>query len=119
MLKQALERLELAINRVIFLNANQEVILKRLSGRRVCEECGETYHIINIPPKKAGECDKCGGKLVQRDDDKEETILQRLKVYQEQTAEVLEYYRGEGILLEVDGSLPIDETYPIIRAGLK
>ena len=119
MLEETLGRLELEINRVVFLDTDQEVILKRLSGRRVCEQCGETYHVTNIPSKRAGMCDRCNGKLVQRDDDKEETILKRLGVYREQTEGVLGYYRDKGVLLNVDGSLSIEETYPIIRASLK
>jgi len=118
MLAEALQRAGLKIDRVIYLNTGQEVILERLAGRRVCQSCGETYHVTNIPPKEEGVCDKCGGSLIQRDDDKEETILKRLSVYRKQTEAILKHYRDQGIMLEVDGSLPIAETYPIIRADL-
>jgi len=119
MLERALERLGLQIERVIYLNADKQVILERLTGRRVCPNCGATYHIKNIPPRKTGICDNCSTKLVQRDDDTEKTILNRLDVYNKQTADVLSYYRDKGKLLEIDGALPIDQTYPKISASLR
>ena len=78
-----------------------------MSGRRVCS-CGATYHIVNIPPKKEGICDKCGKELVIRKDDEPETVKKRLEVYHEQTAPLIEYYKKQGILHEIDGTLGID-----------
>jgi adenylate kinase len=119
MLENALEHLGLEVERVIYLNAGRDTILERLTGRRVCPDCGATYHVTNIPPKTAGVCDQCGAGLIQRVDDTEETILNRLDVYNKQTAGVLSYYRDKGKLLEIDGALPIDETYPKISASLR
>ena len=86
---------------VINFKADPEVIIQRLSGRRVCKKCGWTCHVQNIPPKQEGICDACGGELYQRDDDKPEAIKQRLIVYEEQTAPLIGYYKEKGILKEI------------------
>ena len=86
---------------VINFKADPEVIIQRLSGRRVCRKCGATFHVTNIPPKKEGVCDECDGELYQRDDDKPEAIKQRLVVYEEQTAPLIGYYTEKGILKEI------------------
>jgi adenylate kinase len=88
---------------VLYLYASDEVLVKRLSGRRICRNCQTPYHIVFNPPAKQGVCDVCGGELYQRDDDKPETVLARLQVYHNQTAPLIDYYRQAGLLKEVDG----------------
>ncbi|HDD64583.1 MAG TPA: adenylate kinase, partial [Firmicutes bacterium] len=96
----------LAVNLV----ADDEFLVKRLANRRVCEKCGAIYHLINMPPKKPGICDICGGKLIQREDDKEEIIRNRLKVYKKETAPLLNYYKEKGVLKEVRGDQELEKT---------
>ena len=88
---------------VLYLYASDEVLVKRLSGRRICRNCQTPYHIVFNPPDKEGVCDVCGGELYQRDDDKPETVLARLQVYHNQTAPLIDYYRQAGLMKEVDG----------------
>jgi adenylate kinase len=90
-----------------------------MSGRRACVACGATYHIANIPPKKEGICDVCGGTLILRDDDKPETVEKRLKVYHEQTQPLIDYYKGKGILKSVDGTKNADITFEEIVSILE
>jgi adenylate kinase len=89
-----------------------------MSGRRACLECGATYHITAIPPKKEGICDKCGAELVLRDDDKPETVQKRLDVYHEQTQPLIDFYRNKGILKSVDGTQPMEEVFAEIQGIL-
>ena len=86
-------------------------LMKRLTGRRTCKACGQMYNIFFNPPRKEGACDKCGGELFQRDDDREETIKKRLEAYSSQTAPLIDYYRGKGILKSVNGTGSIDEIF--------
>ncbi|BCB97261.1 adenylate kinase [Dissulfurispira thermophila] len=86
-------------------------LMKRLTGRRTCKACGQMYNIYFNPPKKEGVCDKCGGELFQRDDDKEETIKKRLEVYNAQTAPLIDYYKGKGILKSVAGTGSIEDIF--------
>ena len=86
-----------------------DLLVERLTGRRTCKNCGMMYHIKYKPPKVEGKCDVCGGELYQRPDDNEETVRNRLKVYHEQTAPLIEYYKNKGILREIDGSKSIEE----------
>jgi adenylate kinase len=86
-----------------------DLLVERLTGRRTCKTCGMMYHIKYKPPKVEGKCDVCGGELYQRPDDNEETVRNRLKVYHEQTAPLIEYYKNQGILREIDGSKSIEE----------
>jgi len=93
-----------------------ELLVERLTGRRTCKNCGMIYHIKYKPPKVEGKCDVCGGELYQRPDDNEETVRNRLKVYHESTAPLIEYYRKKGLLREIDGSKSIEEiTQQIIQ----
>lgn len=89
------------IDLVVYLDASEEVIIQRITGRLVCRACGENFHRINMPPKINMECDKCGGQLYQRSDDKEETIRQRLEVYRKEVSSLIEYYQAEGKLKRV------------------
>ena len=113
-LDKALTELGDKIDYAIDVNVPDENIIKRMSGRRACLACGATYHIEHIPPKKEGVCDRCGEALVLRDDDKEETVKNRLNVYHEQTQPLIEYYTGKGILKEVDGTVPMDQVFEAI-----
>ena len=91
-----------AVNQVFLLEVPTPVIVSRLSGRRICKGCGAVYHVTNIPSKVAGICDQCGGALYQRPDDSEATVLNRLEVYQRQTASLIDFYEQKGVLVRVD-----------------
>jgi adenylate kinase len=98
------------VNRVFLLDAPRDLLISRLTGRRVCRKCGQGYHIVNIPPKQAGVCDLCGGELYQRSDDSEATILNRLDVYSKQTETLVAFYEKKGVLVRVDSARPRQET---------
>jgi len=102
-LNQVLAGLNRGVDHVVCLSVDNAELLKRLTGRRSCPKCGAVFHVDFQPPKAAGVCDACGGELVQRDDDKEETVMKRLTVYNEQTAPLIDYYTGKGLLRAVDG----------------
>lgn len=110
-LDATLTKLDRPIDLVLYFKTSVRTIIQRLSGRRVCRSCGENYHITNIPPKVAGKCDKCGGELYQRDDDKEETVLNRIRVYDKTVPEVISYYEKKGILRTVSGDFDVDEAH--------
>jgi adenylate kinase len=103
------------IDAALLIDAPKELIVERMTGRRVCSHCGETYHVVNIPPKVEDVCDECGSALVQRKDDNLETVLERLDVYDRQTAPLVEYYKGRGKLKSVDGSKELHEVFEDIR----
>lgn len=103
-----------AIDYAIDIDVPDENIISRMSGRRACVSCGGTYHIVNIPPKKEGICDVCGGKLILRDDDKEETVKNRLSVYHKQTQPLIDYYKSRGILKTVDGTCEMEQVFKSI-----
>mgnify|MGYP001304085658 CR=1 FL=1 len=102
-LHRTLGQLGGSLEHAVSLSVPNEELLKRLSGRRTCRDCGAMYHIIFDPPTNSGLCNKCNGELYQRDDDYEDIINSRLEVYEAQTAPLLDYYRGHRLLLEVDG----------------
>lgn len=106
-LKERGEKMDYAVN-VDVPDAN---IVERMSGRRACLGCGATYHIVYNAPKAEGICDACGEKLVLRDDDKPETVQKRLSVYHEQTQPLIDYYKQEGILAEVDGTQDMEKVF--------
>ena len=101
------DKVDFAIN----VDVPDENIVRRMSGRRACLKCGATYHIEHIPPKKEGICDTCGSELVQRDDDKPETVQNRLSVYHEQTQPLIDYYNKKNILKTVDGTKDMQEVF--------
>jgi len=107
------------IDAVIYIDVKRESLLKRLTGRRICRNCGATYHVIYNPPKVDGVCDKCGGELYQRDDDKEETVATRLDVNIKQTEPLLSYYDGKNVLKNVDGNQEIDQVFSSIEQILR
>ena len=101
------DKVDFAVN----VDVPDENIVRRMSGRRACLKCGATYHIEHIPPKKEGICDKCGSELVQREDDKPETVQNRLSVYHEQTQPLIDYYDKKNILKTVDGTKDMQEVF--------
>jgi len=113
-LDKAMKDAAARIDMVLYFETSAKVAIERLSGRRVCRKCGFNYHVKNIPPKKEDVCDKCGGELFQRPDDREETVLKRLEVYEKETSPLVEYYRKKGLLKEVSGDLGVDELFKVL-----
>lgn len=109
-LDKALAEQGKSIAKVIYIQVTKEEFLKRLSGRWLCRNCQTPYHLVTSPPKVQGKCDKCGGELYQRPDDNEETVRERLGVFFAQTAPILDYYRKQNKLIEVNGNLGIQEV---------
>ena len=104
-----------AIDYAINVDVPDENIIRRMSGRRACVSCGATYHIVHIPPKKEGICDKCGAELILRDDDKEETVKNRLNIYHAQTQPLIDFYTNKGVLKTVDGTVDSAEVFAAIK----
>jgi adenylate kinase len=104
-LDKALKEQGRTIDKTIYVEVPDEELVKRLSGRRLCRACQTPYHITNSPPKMAGKCDRCGGELYQRPDDREETLKERLNVFLAQTVPILDYYEEQGKLVRVNGNL--------------
>ena len=113
---QALEEMGVAITKVIDLEVEDEEVMKRLGGRRVCEGCGASYHMQHKPPKVEGVCDRCGAKVVTRKDDAPETIRDRLTVYHQQTEPLKAFYAGKGLLVEVAGETIEENTSLTLKA---
>jgi len=103
------------ISKVLFFDVPDEVIIDRLSGRRVCSKCGAVYHVKYNPPKVEGVCDLCGGSLVQRDDDREEVVKKRLEVYRKQTQPLIEFYQDRGIIYRLDAEKGVEELFEEIK----
>jgi len=110
-LDELLFEMEMELDKVVSIDVPEDIVVNRLSGRIGCTKCGELYHARNKPPKRDGLCDRCNGPLFVRSDDQEETILERLRVFREQTTPVIEYYAKTGSLERVDGSVGPEETY--------
>jgi adenylate kinase len=113
-LDKALEEMNDSMDYAINIDVPDENIISRMGGRRACVGCGATYHVVNIPPKKEGICDRCGGELILRDDDKPETVKKRLDVYHEQTQPLIDYYTKKGIIKDVDGTMEMDDVFNAI-----
>lgn len=107
------------LTKVINISVNPEILIERAVGRRVCKTCGMTYHVKFNPPKEEGVCDKDGTKLIQRDDDTEETVKTRISVYFDQTAPLIDYYRAQNLLIDIDGAKDIDKVFDDIVIGLE
>ncbi|MCH5204775.1 MAG: adenylate kinase [Oscillospiraceae bacterium] len=116
---EALEKMGVEIDKVVEIDVSDEAITARMSGRRVCEGCGNSYHIEYKPTKVEGICDACGAKVVQRIDDKPETVQARLKTYHEKTAPLKDYYAKRGKLVTVQGQNEIAETSRLTLAAIK
>ena len=110
----ALTKLGAKIDYAINVEVPDENIVTRMSGRRACVACGATYHLVHIPTKVEGICDRCGAELILRDDDKPETVMKRLAVYHEQTQPLIDYYTAQGALVEVDGTVIMSEVFAAI-----
>ncbi len=117
-LAEILERKGMKLDGVINIQVDQEKLIARLTGRRVCRQCGATYHILFNAPATEGACDKCGGELYQRSDDSEATARNRLNVYNEQTEPLIAYYKSKGLLLDIEGDQTIDAVLADIMSSL-
>ena len=100
---------EVNIDKVLNFKASDKTVISRISGRRTCRKCNAIYHVKNIPPKVKGICDKCGGELFQRDDDKEETVKKRMYTYKQQTTPLIDFYKEKGILADIQTEQPIPQ----------
>lgn len=117
-LNNIMTELNSQIDQTIYVEVPEEELMNRLTGRRICETCGATYHLVFNPPKTEGICDLDGGKLYQREDDNPETVQNRLEVNIKQTAPLLDFYKGLGVLATVDGSKDIEEVFEEVDAIL-
>ncbi len=116
-LDATLEKLGKRIDHVIGIEVEKKELVRRLSGRRVCKKCGANYHIIFSPPVNIGVCDRCGSEIYQRDDDREETVEARLRVYEQETLPLVDYYKKKGLYRPVDGIGSVDDiTERIVKA---
>ena len=115
---EAMEQAGIVFDAVVSIEISDETIMERMSGRRVCETCGASYHLVAVPPKQEGVCDSCGGPLVQRDDDKAETVLHRLEVYHAETEPLKGYYEAKGILSPVANQATIEGTTKVMMEAL-
>ena len=110
----ALNEIGIHLDMVVYMKTSKDIIISRLTGRRICTKCGSIFHMQNIAPKVPGVCDYCGGELYQRDDDKEETVLKRLQVYEDQTKELIDYYGNNDVLKTVSGDLDVRQLYDVL-----
>ncbi len=117
-LEEMLSKSGRSIDHVIGIEVGKDELIKRLSGRRICKGCQASYHAVFSPPLETGKCDKCGGELYQRDDDKEETIAKRLKVYDEETHPLVEYYTDKGLYRAIDGIGGVDDITGAITGAI-
>ena len=115
---EAMEKAGINFDAVISIEVADEVIMERMSGRRVCESCGASYHLVAVPPKVAGVCDSCGGKLVQRKDDAPETVKDRLAVYHKETEPLKDFYAQRGLLKSVENQPSVEATTAAILKAL-
>ena len=118
-LKEALAKKNEKIDLALDVEATDELIIKRMAGRRTCPACGAIYHIVTLPPKVEGKCDRCGADLIQRKDDNEETVKNRLKIYHEITEPLISYYKKEGILEEIDGAEDLDKVFEKVKTIIR
>ncbi len=118
-LDQMLSDMNSSLDAVIKIVVDKQVILERMVGRRVCKQCGQTYHLSFKPPKVEGVCDKCGGTLHQRPDDQLESVLNRLEIYESKTKPLIDYYDSRGIFRSVNGDQSFDEVYAAIKKALE
>ena len=117
-LDEALAAQGKAIDKALYVSVSPEELVRRLSGRWNCRQCGAVYHEQSMPPKAAGVCDRCGGELYQREDDKPDLVRRRLDVNMKETEPLLDYYRQAGKLVEVDGELPVEEVRDRLLAAM-
>ena len=115
---EAMEKAGISFDAVVSIEVADQVIMERMSGRRVCESCGASYHLVAVPPKVAGVCDSCGGKLVQRKDDAPETVKDRLEVYHKETEPLKDFYAQRGLLKSVENQPSVEATTAAILKAL-
>ena len=115
---EAIESAGIHFDAVVSIEISDETIMERMSGRRVCENCGASYHLVAVPPKRPGVCDSCGGKLVQRKDDAPETVKSRLAVYHKETEPLKDFYQKRGLLKPVENQPTVDGTLQAILRAL-
>lgn len=106
------------LDKVLDIAVEKDELMVRLTGRRVCKDCGASYHVVNIPPKKEGICDVCGGPLIQRKDDNAETVANRIEVYEAQTMPLIEYYEKAGNIAHIDGATGMENVFADIVKAL-
>ena len=116
---EAIETMGIRIDKVLELQVEDNVIVDRMSGRRVCEHCGASYHLVAVPPKVPGVCDSCGGKLIQRHDDEPETVKHRLEVYHKETEPLKDFYAERGLLRSVENQPSVEATTKAILNALR
>ncbi len=116
---ESLENAGIVFDDVVSIEISDEVIMERMSGRRVCEHCGASYHLVAVPPKQEGICNKCGGKLIQRHDDEPETVKHRLEVYHQETEPLKDFYAKRGLLKSVDNRPTVEATTEAIMQALR
>jgi adenylate kinase len=117
-LDELLKKLGTKLDHVVVIEVPDDYLVDRLTGRRTCKGCNYMHHIKNDPPKKPGVCDKCGGELYQRDDDKDETIRQRLKTYHDQTSPLIRYYSALGVVRNINGTLSMEQVQNAIKTAI-
>ncbi|MBA1336385.1 MAG: adenylate kinase [Firmicutes bacterium] len=117
-LDHVLEDMNMGLDKVINIDVDKDVLIQRAVGRRVCAGCGATYHVRFNPSKKVGECDVCAGKVIQRDDDREETVVKRIEVYLEQTLPLIQYYKSRGLLVSINGEHEIQRVFEDITRAV-
>jgi adenylate kinase len=114
---KALEEMGIILDMVISIEAAEDLLVARMTGRRICKDCAQTFDQASNPPQKEGVCDKCGGELIARSDDRSEVVRERLKVYAERTAPLKDYYRSKGVYQEVESRGTVEETFArIVKA---
>lgn len=118
-LENMLEQNNLGVDMVFLFNVSEQEIIKRLTGRRICERCGALYHVYYNPPHKENICDRCGGKLITRDDDNEETVKNRIEVYEKNTAPLIGFYKKQNKLYTINGTGKVEQIFKEIRSVLK
>ena len=118
-LERLLKDLGQPLERVVYFDVAEPELIRRLTGRRVCRSCGHSFHVVSNPPRREGVCDLCGGELYQRVDDAEATVRNRLQVYQEQTAPLLDWYTGKGLLASIQGAGTIGEINERVKAAAR
>jgi adenylate kinase len=117
-LKEMLAGMGRGIDHVLNISVPDDVVVERLTARRTCRACGAIYHLVYSPPREEGKCDSCGGELYVRDDDREETVRARLREYEAKTRPLIEYYRGEGLLRDIDGAAGMEDVLASIKRVL-
>lgn len=110
LLDEVLESHRAPLRQVFLLEVPEDILVRRIAGRRICRDCGAVYHVSNIPPRREGVCDSCGGALYQRADDSESTVLNRISVFKKQTESLIHYYEAKGMLLRIDASHTKEQT---------